>query len=85
MRLACYCVIAWVALVKLLGGAEESEVCELAAPRLVVGAVDRGEIALHRVTAASVLRDGSLAIADAGNHRVLIVDRQGAVVRAIGG
>ncbi len=44
----------------------------------------REGLALHRVTGAVVLTDGSLVIADAGNHRLLHVSAQGELVRTLG-
>src|SRR5688572_4791222 len=51
------------------------------APSIEVG---RAPIELHRVVDAALLASGELAIADAGNNRIIIVSPQGRLVRAIG-
>jgi hypothetical protein len=46
--------------------------------------VGRAPIELHRVAGATFLQSGELAIADAGNNRIVIVSPQGRLVRALG-
>ena len=53
----------------------------LASPRLEFGLT--AEL-LHGVTGAVLVHDGTLAIADAGNHRVVLVSEEGSLIRALG-
>src|SRR5688572_6584802 len=46
--------------------------------------IGRAPIELHRVVDAALLSSGEVAIADAGNSRIVIVSPQGRLVRAIG-
>ena len=39
---------------------------------------------LHGVTGAVLVDDGSLAIADAGNHRIVLVSEEGSLIRVLG-
>lgn len=46
--------------------------------------IGRAGIDLHRVRGAALLPGGRIAIADAGNTRILVVERSGALFKAIG-
>ena len=54
----------------------------LASPRLEFG---RTTESLHRVTGAVLVDDGSLAIADGGNYRIVLVSEEGDLIRVLGG
>ena len=53
----------------------------LASPRLEFG---RSAEPLHRVVGAVLVDDGSLAIADGGNYRIVLVSGDGNVIRVLG-
>ena len=53
----------------------------LTSPRLEFGL---GDEPVHRVVGAVLLNDGSLAIADGGNYRVVLVSGDGNVIRVLG-
>lgn len=46
--------------------------------------LDGGEIPFHRISGGRFLSDGSIIIADAGNHRLAIFDEGGSFVGALG-
>jgi hypothetical protein len=54
---------------------------QLSRPRLEIG---RDAFELHRVCGATLLRDGRIVIADAGNLRLLVLSSSGRLVRQFG-
>lgn len=55
----------------------------LGRPRLEVGLAG-DPLQLHQVVSAALVRDGGVAIADAGNYRIAVVSKEGDLVRVLG-